>query len=492
MRFAIGGFPQETVSSVREKSTLEWFKKSGYYVGKEIVTHFKHTNSVLGAILDAAEIMGWEMVPTILAGHPLGLGGGPVTREAFDTFLGEMLEGIKNAGKLDGVFVLQHGTMIADGHLDADGDILAAIRQTVGEDVPMAVTYDFQGAISRQIIEKCDIVTGYDTYPHVDWYERGFESAVIMNSVVQGKVKPTRVLRKPRILPNLPGQYTGRHPMATLMNMVHRLEREDGVVAITVNAGHPSSDTPNGGLSIVVITNNDEKLAARMADELEEFAWKEREGFVLKCLSVKEAVDEALRPEQEFRSGPVVLVDQGDSVGSHSYGDGTSIFREMLRRGVTNCAVAYWSPECVGIAIEAGIGNTVEMDIGGKTDEPLHVKATVKVITDGFFEPPVLKGRIDLHSFNMGKTATLSYKGNDIVFTSSPCQFNFLDDWRHVGVEPTRKDFVVVKSPVHFREHFEPIARKIIDVDTPGLTPVDLTRNEYTYMRRPIYPLDKF
>src|SRR2546422_932203 len=187
MRFVIGGFPQETNSLVKEKSTVEWFKKGGYLVGEQIITNLRRTNSVAGGILDAAELMGWEMVGTILAGHPLGMGGGIVAREAYDTFLGQMLNGIKRAGKLDGVFVLQHGDMIAEGHMDGDGDVLARVRETVGPDVPTAVTYDFQGAISKKIIENCDLVTGYDTYPHTDWYERGFESAVIMNSVVSGK-----------------------------------------------------------------------------------------------------------------------------------------------------------------------------------------------------------------------------------------------------------------------------------------------------------------
>ncbi len=490
MRFAIGGFPQETNSLVEEKSTVEWFKRGGYLVGDQIITNLRRTNCVAGGILDAAEIMGWEIVPTILAGHPLGMGGGIVTREAYDTFLSEILDGVKKAGKLDGVFVLQHGDMIAEGHMDGDGDVLAAVREAVGPDVPTAVTYDFQGAISQKIIDNCDLVTGYDTYPHTDWYERGFESAVIMNSVVGGKVKPTRVLRKPRIIPNLPGQYTGRHPMRTLIQMMHRMEEKQEVVAITANPGHPSADTPNGGLSIVVITNNDEKLAEELADELEDFAWKEREGFVYKCLPIALAVDGAMTPDQTFRTGPVVLVDQGDSVGSHSYGDGVSILRELLDRRAINCAVALWIPEVVSAAVKAGVGNMLDTEIGGKTDNALHIEARVKVLTDGTFDPPVLKGRRDLHSFDMGKTATLRYKGNDIVVTSAPCQFNFLDDWRHVGVEPTAKSIIVVKSPVHFREHFEPIASTIIDVDTPGLSQVDIRRNKYKHIKRPIYPLD--
>jgi len=488
--FAVGGILQETNSFCKELGTIEWFKSEGYYTGEEIF-NFRNTNCVLGGILDAAKAFGWEIIPTMIAGHPLGTGSGPVTKEAFDCFLNELTDRIRAAGKLDGVFVLSHGAMITEEHIDGDGYVLSAIREIVGEDVPMATTYDVHGAISSLIVEKCDIVTAYDTYPHTDWYERGYESAKIMNLIVQSKVKPTRVLRKPRILPNLPGEYTGRHPMATAIDLVHKIEAEDKVVNVTINPGFPYCDSPNAGFSIVVTTNNDEKIAEEKADQIEKLVWKERHGFVKKCLPVEEAIEEALRPEQAYRGGPVVLADEGDSVGSHSPGDGTSIFRAILERGIKNTAVHFLDPENVKKAIKAGVGNKVTMEIGGKVDEPVRITGTVKTITDGDFEPPVLRGRRDLHSFSMGKTVLLKCEGNDVVLTQRPCQFNFLYDWRNVGVEPLRKKIIVIKSPVHYREHFEPVSSKIIEVDTPGLSSVYLEGLNYQNIRRPMIPFDK-
>jgi microcystin degradation protein MlrC len=355
----------------------------------------------------------------------------------------------------------------------------------------MAVVYDFHGAVSPLIIEKCDIVLGYDTYPHTDWYERGFEAALIMNRAMKKAIRPVSELRKPKIIANLPGQYTGRHPMATAIMMAHEIEKQEKVISATVNGGFPYLDSPNTGLSIVVTTDNDERLAAEKANQLDEFCWKERWGFVRKCTPIGEAVEEALRPEQEYRTGPVVLADEGDSVGSHSPGDGTSIHRALLEKRARNAAIAYWSAKSAIEAMKAGVGNTVTMHIGGQVDEGLDITGTVKVLTDGAFESPVLRGRVDLHSFAMGKTATLKCDGFDIVFTSQICQFNFLYDWRNVGIEPTAKKILVIKSPVHYREHFEPIASKIIEVDTPGLSNPNLDQIPYKNVRRPMVPLQK-
>ena len=488
-RFAIGGFPQETNSWCEDPGTLEWFKSEGYWEGEEIF-EFRQTNCVLGGILDAAESYGWEMVPTMVAGNPLGTGSGTVTKEAFDNLLGELVDRTKAAGPLDGVFVLGHGGMVSDEHLDGDGTILATMREAVGEGVPMATTYDTHGAISPLIVEKCDIVTAYDTYPHTDWYERGFESAQIMNLIVQGRVKVTSALRKPGILPNLPGEYSGAHPMASAFALAHKMEEKPGVLAVTVNGGYPYTDSPHAGLSIVVITDDDQRLADELADELDAFCWKEREGFVKRAVSVDDAIEEALTPRTAYREGPVVLADQGDSVGSHSPGDGTAIWRGLVDRGITNCAVGFLAHGKTAQCIKAGVGNKVTLTIGGRVDEPVEISGTVKVITDGNFDPPILRGRRDLHSFAMGTTALIRADGNDVVLSEKPCQFNFLHDWRHAGVEPLDKRIISVKSPVHYREHFEPVASKIIEVDTKGISPANLDELTFEHRPKPLYPFE--
>jgi len=112
------------------------------------------------------------------------------------------------------------------------------------------------------------------------------------------------------------------------------------------------------------------------------------------------------------------------------------------------------------------------------------------VVTDGSFDPIILRDRVDMHTFDMGMTALVRCEATDIVLVSKSAQFNFLEEWRSVGVEPLRKTFVAIKSPVHYREHFEPVASKIIEVDTPGFTPTNLKKLNYQHMRRPIFPLD--
>ena len=62
--------------------------------------------------------------------------------------------------------------------------------------------------------------------------------------------------------------------------------------------------------------------------------------------------------------------------------------------------------------------------------------------------------------------------------------------FRSQGIEPTRKRVLVLKSSVHYRGAFEPLAARVVEVDTPGLSNADLSRYPYAHVRRPIFPLD--
>jgi microcystin degradation protein MlrC len=43
-----------------------------------------------------------------------------------------------------------------------------------------------------------------------------------------------------------------------------------------------------------------------------------------------------------------------------------------------------------------------------------------------------------------------------------------LEPFRHLGVEPAERDIVVVKSAVHFRAEFGPIAEEVLLIEAPG------------------------
>ena len=54
------------------------------------------------------------------------------------------------------------------GIADAEGHILAAVRELVGPDVPIVAQLDIHTNASQRMIEQADVLIGRETYPEID------------------------------------------------------------------------------------------------------------------------------------------------------------------------------------------------------------------------------------------------------------------------------------------------------------------------------------
>jgi len=306
---------------------------------------------------------------------------------------------------------------------------------------------------------------------------------------VTGRLRPTVAFRQPPLLPPIAGQLTARGPMRRLYDLADAMERRPGVISISIFAGFPLADIHDAGLSIYVATDGDQALANALADELAETAWTHRREFLHSAVPVETAVARALAASAR----PVVLADIADNTGGGAGGDTTEILRELLRVGATETTVAcIWDPEAAGACVAAGVGATVTLPVGGKVDPahgaPLLLTGRVRTVSDGRFvyKGPMLRGLAG----NVGPTAALEVGGVKIVLITRRRQTLDPEMIRFVDIEPARERVLVVKSTIHYRAAFEPLAREIIEVDAPGLSSSNLSRFAFAHVRRPIFPLD--
>jgi microcystin degradation protein MlrC len=355
--------------------------------------------------------------------------------------------------------------------------------------VPIAVTLDFHGNLGADMVGKADLLHGYKTYPHVDMAERGAEAAERLAQVIAGRIRPTAAWRKPPLLPPLGSQGTARGPMRRLHDLAGEMEKDPKVVSVSVFAGFPHADIPDAGLGIYVVTDDDQALAERLASRLARVAWEHRREFVHVALPVKEAVARALAADGR----PIVLADMADNTGGGAAGDGTEILRELLRVGARSAVVAcLWDAAAVQQCVKAGVGARVTLDVGGKVDDhhgaPLRVTGTVRTLSDGRFvhRGPMMTGLPG----RLGPTAVLDVDDVKVILITYRWQTLDPEMIRFVGIDPLREKILVVKSTIHYRAAFEPIAREIIEVDAPGLSSSNLARFDFRRIRRPIFPLD--
>jgi len=485
MRIVTGTISHETNVLSNIATDLEQFRKRRLLYGEEVFEYHRGTKTPVGGLMDGCATHGFELVPTVFAS---ATPSGTITAEAFDTLLGQILEGIEDAGEFDGVAMHLHGAGVAENHDDIEGHVLAEVRRVIG-DKPLVSTFDLHANHTRLMVESADVLIGYDTYPHVDGYERGAEAIDVIARLLDGSLVPTKAFRQPPMMPALQAQFTGKYPMSRLIEEAHRMEGMEAVETVTVAAGFPWSDFEDVGLSFIVTTNDDQELADRLADELQDLAWGMRRDFLVKPVPVKDA----LRKVKKATGGPYILADIGDNPGGGAPEDGTVVLRAILEEGLEGGVLAVmWDPEAVEKASASGIGSQITVELGGKTDDlhgkPLEVTGTVKALTDGKW---IVKGPMGTGSeSDMGETAVLLVGGNEVIVTSKRLQPMDLELYRSLGIEPTERKFIVVKSSVHYRAAHEPIAEEVIELDTPGLTSPRLAGFGFKKLRRPIFPLD--
>jgi len=485
MRIVTGTISHETNVLSNISTDIGEFRKRHLFHGDEVFRHFEGTKTEAGGIIDGCRQNGFEVIPTV---HASATPSGTITREAFNEILGDLLRGMKKAGKVDAAVLHLHGAGVSEEYTDIEGKILKEARKVMGTR-PLVATLDLHANYTREMLENADLLIGYDTYPHIDGYDRGVEAVNLTRKMLEGGLKPAKGFAQPPMLPALQVQFTGRHPMKRLIEEAHRMEALPGVEAITVAAGFPWSDIPEAGMSFIVHTNDDQALADRLARELGDLAWGMRRDFFVRPTPVREA----LRRVKAAAEGPIVMADIGDNPGGGTPEDGTIVLKAILEEGLKGGVVALiWDPAAVAEASRAGVGNAVEVELGGHTDDlhgkPLRVTGRVRTLSDGRY---IIKGPMGTGSeSDMGATAVLDVAGNDVIVTTKRLQPLDLNLYRSLGIEPTEKRFIVVKSSVHYRAAHEPIAKEVIELDTPGLTSPRLAGFGFKRIRRPIFPLD--
>lgn len=485
IRIVTGTISHETHVMSNISTGLNEFKSRRLLYGKELFRDFSGTSTPAGGIIDGCKRHGFELVPTVFAS---ATPSGVVKKEAFDTILGDIMEGIKNSEPYDAIVLHLHGAGVSEEYPDIEGKVLMEVRK-LARDRPVVSTFDLHANYTNHMVENADLLVGYDTYPHVDGYDRGLEAVELTARMLDDSLKPTLGFKQPPMLPALQVQYTGSYPMKQLIEEAHRMESIENVVQITVAAGFPWSDISEAGMSFIVTTNDNQELADKLADELNDIAWNKRRDFLVRPTPLREA----LKKVKSAEKGPIVLADIGDNPGGGAPEDGTVVLKAVLEEGLTGGVFAViWDPESVEKAIEAGAYETVSLILGGKTDDmhgkPLEVTGIVQSISDGKFANlgPMSTGA----ESDMGKTVVIEIGGNEIIVTSKRKQPTDLGLYESQGINLREKRFTVVKSSVHYRAAHESVASEIIELDTPGLTSPRLAGFEFKNIRRPIFPLD--
>ncbi len=482
-KLAIGGIMHESNTFSSIPTDFNAFSQT---IGEDIFSVWKDTHHEMGGFIESTEQHDCIGIPTLMAS---ATPAGPVTDDAFDRLTDILIQQLKAIPDLDGILLALHGAMVVDSYPDGDGEVLHRLREAFGESLPIIVTLDHHANVSQQMADKSTALVIYKTNPHIDQRQRGIQAGELMMRILNQDVVPTQVLAKPPMILNILYQNTSTEPMSSILKSAKELESEPHILVANVAAGYPYADVHEVGPSFVVVTDNDQKLAKSEAERLSDVLWRVRDQLSLNLPDAVEAVQQAIASEEH----PVVLVEMGDNIGGGSPGDSTTVLAELIRQEASGFVVVLCDPECVQSCIKSGVGNEVSLMVGGKTDslhgEPIAIQGIVRLIHDGHFvETEPRHGGQKYH--NQGLTAVVAMRDSLVVLTSKRQTPFSLQQLLSLGIDPKGMRMIVVKAAIAYRAAYEPIAGKIIEVDTPGLTAVNPLHFSYQNVRRSLFPLD--
>jgi microcystin degradation protein MlrC len=344
--------------------------------------------------------------------------------------------------------------------------------------LPIFITYDLHANEDEEIGEAADAVFITKRYPHYDAALQGERAARALIRTIRGTYEPTMAVRKPNVITPSVFQGTGVSPARDIMERARRWENRQRDVFVSVAFGFAYADVPDVGATVVVVTNNDQELADRIADDMSAYIWRIREQFAGKVLpKTREGVELAIAAAEEGRT-PVVVADHSDRTGNS-----THILEELIRQGGNNFAIATISDARAieDIAAQGTVGDTVSVDVGGYADE----YAGNPVPITGEIEYLARYGQFD-------QVAVLAFGDNNhLILTPALHQVTTPEIFERLGLDLGNLDIVVLKSRVHFRRGFHEtgLAGAIFEVDAPGLGPADLTGIPYENIPKDIYPV---
>ena len=485
MRLALAGFNLESVTFLPDPTSLDNFEALAKR-GRDLIDSFNGTNTVPGGFIAECRSNSIDIMPLVYS--EVGAAAA-ATDDAYDCFLTEIADGILKAkNDIDGLLLGLHGALVTTSG-KTDLNFLQELRNRIGNQIPIGVSFDLHGNLDPKIVELADVISAYHESPHVDMGETGQRVAQLLIAKIKGEITPCTLLKKIPI--TLPSIFTATqvNPLKKVMLEARKKEQETtNLLDCSIVMGFAYSDVPQIGMSIIATANHDIEIAERAATEMAFLIWNMRKSLYPKesIFSVSAGLLKA-QSIAKLSLKPVVILEHADRMN-----DSTYVLEKLLSIPKIKAAVPYfYDPESANLAVKAGVGATVYLSIGAKSSNKAGkpILASADVIWTG--KPSFLMGGVmgKGRPVNLGQTAIIKIKEIFIWLISANTSAINLDPFEQFGFCHEDFDIVLLRSKTHFRAVWEKESAGIIIVDTPDWGPGLLSTLPYRNARPGVFPI---
>jgi microcystin degradation protein MlrC len=443
IRIAVLHFSHETVTFLKNDTTIDDFIYQGSPAKGEALLSWDPKSYMGGFVKLAREFDGVELIGIESPLWPkTGTGSGWVTEEAFETFVGRMIAGIKADRPFDGVYLCLHGAMAVRSVPRPEAELARRVREAVGPGVFMAATFDLHGNEDEKFLQYADMAFTVKYFPHYDSYLQGERAARTLVRAIRGDYKPVHTtVRIPIISPTVL-QWTGASPWMDLVQRALVWEAREPDAYVNVFFGFPFADVPDVGMTVQVLTNGDPERARKIADDMAQAVWRQRQAL-LTSTKVHTIPDGVALAKQAVQRGetPVVLADHSDRSGYATW-----LLREIMAQDLSHTLIATIADAKATAALKAQgakAGDVFDMDVGGTVDEsagqPVRIRGVVLNAVEGY-------GQF---------WATIRFgRDNVLMLSTYLAQIMEPTSLKGIGLDAGAFQVIAIKSRVHFRRGF--------------------------------------
>lgn len=485
MRIAIGGFMHETNTFAPSKATYNMFDRADSWPalvqGGGMAAAMAGVNIAIAGFVEAAPALGFELAPL------LWCNAGPsahVTDDAYERISTRIADLAQQAGAIDAVYLDLHGAMVTESFEDGEGELLARVRTAIGPDIPLIASLDLHANVTDAMVRNADALVGFRTYPHVDMAKTGARTAHLLKRILK-EGKPAKAMRRTDFLVSINWQCTLVDPAKAIYGELTALESADPSLSLSFLQGFPPADIAECGPSVIAY-GRDQATADNAADALMAAITSRQNQFDGDYLDPEAATTTAMQLAAANPGKPIVIADTQDNPGGGGDGDTTGMLRALIAAKADAVLGLMVDAAAAAAAHKAGIGGAIELSLGGRSwreDTPFPIRATVEQLGDGKFT--CTGGFYVGSNMQLGQMALIRIADTPtrVVIASKKVQAADQEMFRHLGVEPADECILVLKSSVHFRADFEPIAADVLVARAPGPVIADPADLPYTRLR---------
>lgn len=469
LRIAFARIAQESNALSPVRTTVDDFRRFHFLEGAALLDACRPWRTEARKFMRNAELSGFvkaaraagdvECVPLFSA---WAIPGGPLNAATFEYFRDALVDGLKRAGPLDGLFLSLHGAMNVDGVRDPEAEFVRAARSVVGE-APIGATFDLHGQLTGDKVEGIDVFVAYRTNPHRDHAKVGRKAGELLVRTIRGEIRPASAWRTlPMLLGGGP-TVDFMKPMRGVYAEMDRMERDPRVLSTNLFMCHLWNDHPDLGWSAHVTTDGDPALAERLAEEIADLAWAVKDQMPPTFLSPEEALAKVREARLRRKLGTVTICDASDVVTAGSTGESTRLLEVFLRDGAgLETLVPLRDPVAVKALWETPVGEAARVQVGGRLDPARNVGLEVEGVV-----------RAKLDQDVVGKMVALQVDHVTLVLTEGMAAAIRPAFYTELGLSVWKADVVVVKTLFPFRIFFLPYSRLSLYVKTEGITDFD-------------------